>query len=254
MNDRIGTAQRSINSSAYSVYGYLGNDIRGHRLGYNGQLLDCAVQGYLLGNGNRVYSPVLMRFCSPDVLSPFKAGGVNAYAYCGGDPVNFIDPQGSHRYKSNWTAFEPAFQQIDNSKYRIRGFSYDPAAPKGKRIQSFVAKSLNGKVWERLDPDAEFRGRFYVSGDRRLFIREHLVSAEGIGLEPFKAIKKFTEEGFTLMTVNPRCVRMGENSELKYSPDTIVINDSGMTDYSKLTLPGLAAAIRKGRPGTSPHS
>jgi hypothetical protein len=35
-----------------------------------------------------------MRFLSPDQLSPFGWGGLNAYAYCAGDPVNHSDPSG----------------------------------------------------------------------------------------------------------------------------------------------------------------
>jgi hypothetical protein len=35
-----------------------------------------------------------MRFTSPDSLSPFGLGGVNAYAYVLGDPVNLRDPSG----------------------------------------------------------------------------------------------------------------------------------------------------------------
>ncbi|MEE4693607.1 RHS repeat-associated core domain-containing protein, partial [Pseudomonas alliivorans] len=40
------------------------------------------------------FNPVLMRFNSPDRLSPFGEGGLNAYAYCKGDPVNQVDPTG----------------------------------------------------------------------------------------------------------------------------------------------------------------
>lgn len=49
---------------------------------------------YLLGNGYRAYNPALMRFNSPDNQSPFGEGGLNAYAYCAGDPVNSVDPSG----------------------------------------------------------------------------------------------------------------------------------------------------------------
>ncbi|MBC3434541.1 RHS repeat-associated core domain-containing protein [Pseudomonas sp. BW16M2] len=63
-------------------------------LGFNGQLQDLKTGGYLLGNGYRAYSPVLMRFLSPDSLSPFGEGGPNAYVYCSDDPVNAVDPSG----------------------------------------------------------------------------------------------------------------------------------------------------------------
>jgi hypothetical protein len=48
----------------------------------------------LLGNGYRAYNPRLMRFHSPDSWSPFGGGGLNAYMYCVGDPVNRSDPTG----------------------------------------------------------------------------------------------------------------------------------------------------------------
>ncbi|AUH51297.1 hypothetical protein CXB49_10965 [Chromobacterium sp. ATCC 53434] len=63
-------------------------------LGWNGERLDPVSGATHLGNGYRAYSPALMRFHSPDSLSPFGAGGVNPYAYCAGDPVNRADPSG----------------------------------------------------------------------------------------------------------------------------------------------------------------
>ncbi|QQU05213.1 RHS repeat domain-containing protein [Myroides odoratus] len=61
---------------------------------FNGERKDPISGHYHLGNGYRSYSPVLMRFTCPDSMSPFGAGGINAYAYCAGDPINFIDPSG----------------------------------------------------------------------------------------------------------------------------------------------------------------
>ena len=83
------------NPFAYSPYGLQSSFRRaGTHLGFNGQFKEGATGWYHLGNGHRVYSPVLMRFHSPDRLSPFGKGGINHYAYCGGSPVNRVDPTG----------------------------------------------------------------------------------------------------------------------------------------------------------------
>nr|WP_240160601.1 RHS repeat-associated core domain-containing protein [Pseudomonas bharatica] len=63
-------------------------------LGFNGELFEPTTGHYVLGNGYRAYSPLLMIFIQPDSWSPFGAGGLNAYAYCKGDPVNAADPTG----------------------------------------------------------------------------------------------------------------------------------------------------------------
>lgn len=83
------------NRIAYSVYGHWSAQ---HtvmtRLGFNGELCEARIDWYLLGNGYRAYNPRLMRFHSPDSLSPFEQGGLNAYMYCGGEPVMNKDPTG----------------------------------------------------------------------------------------------------------------------------------------------------------------
>ena len=69
-------------------------------LGFNGELADPVTGCYLLGNGYRAYNPDLMRFHSPDSMSPFEQGGVNPYAYCVGDPINMSDPSGHFSWRS----------------------------------------------------------------------------------------------------------------------------------------------------------
>ncbi|WP_237882892.1 RHS repeat-associated core domain-containing protein [Pseudomonas sp. PGPR40] len=87
----VGQHQRS----AYSAYGHRSPESGLiSLLGFNGERRDSVTGHYLLGSGYRVFNPVLMRFHSPDNLSPFEKGGVNAYAYCSGDPVNRVDPTG----------------------------------------------------------------------------------------------------------------------------------------------------------------
>jgi RHS repeat-associated protein len=61
---------------------------------FNGERPDSISGHYHLGNGYRAYSPVLGRFTAPDSWSPFRAGGINPYACCAGDPVNRADPSG----------------------------------------------------------------------------------------------------------------------------------------------------------------
>lgn len=69
-------------------------------LGFNGERPDELTGHYLLGQGYRAFNPVLMRFNSPDSLSPFGNGGINAYAYCAGDPMNRVDPSGHNWFAS----------------------------------------------------------------------------------------------------------------------------------------------------------
>ncbi|WP_246883055.1 RHS repeat-associated core domain-containing protein [Pseudomonas sp. Tri1] len=89
---------------AYTPYGHrpLENGLLS-LLGFNGERPDPVTGHYLLGNGYRAFNPVLMRFNSPDSLSPFGEGGLNAYTYCVGDPVNRKDPTG--RYSSFFSTY-----------------------------------------------------------------------------------------------------------------------------------------------------
>ncbi|WP_144170214.1 RHS repeat-associated core domain-containing protein [Pseudomonas sp. Kh13] len=78
---------------AYTPHGVI-NVAVAAGLAFCGQYRDPVTGNYPLGNGHRFYSPTLMRFLSPDSLSPFGRGGINVYAYCGGEPVNRHDPTG----------------------------------------------------------------------------------------------------------------------------------------------------------------
>ena len=88
-------APHTTQTIAYTPYGsHSSSEAMLSVLGFNGQRPDPATGHYLLGNGVRAFNPVLMRFNSPDILSPFGEGGINAYVYCAGDPVNWEDPSG----------------------------------------------------------------------------------------------------------------------------------------------------------------
>ncbi|NBA96401.1 RHS repeat-associated core domain-containing protein [Pseudomonas sp. R5(2019)] len=85
-----------VQRQAYTPYGWHSRERQLQtQLGFNGQLREHSSVVYMLGNGYRAYNPVLMRFNSSDHFSPFGKGGLNAYAYCAGSPVNRIDPSGA---------------------------------------------------------------------------------------------------------------------------------------------------------------
>ncbi|WP_434704547.1 RHS repeat-associated core domain-containing protein [Pseudomonas sp. Z1-12] len=85
----------NTNRIAYSPYGHQSAQQEvASQLGFNGERRETTPGWYFLGNGYRVYNPRLMRFHSPDNMSPFGKGGLNAYMYCGGEPVMNSDPTG----------------------------------------------------------------------------------------------------------------------------------------------------------------
>jgi RHS repeat-associated protein len=85
---------------AYAPYGGGNYADMMSAIAYSGYYLDAFTKQYVLGNGYRRYCCSLMRFLNPDVLSPFDQGGVNAYAYCGGNPVGRVDPTGQSWQKA----------------------------------------------------------------------------------------------------------------------------------------------------------
>lgn len=96
----LGSLDRDRNVAAhYTPFGH-SRDRWLDRTAYIGQWRE-KQGGYLLGNGRRAFSPTLMRFSQPDRHSPFGKGGVNAFAYCEGQPITKIDPTGCNsRFKT----------------------------------------------------------------------------------------------------------------------------------------------------------
>ncbi|HCS43423.1 MAG TPA: RHS repeat-associated core domain-containing protein [Pseudomonas sp.] len=113
---------------AYSPYGHrpVENGLLS-LLGFNGERPDPVTGHYLLGNGYRAFNPVLMRFNSPDSLSPFDKGGLNSYAYCLHDPINFSDTSGHagsfiSLVKSLFTPASDPLSRLHNTRFGNRPF------------------------------------------------------------------------------------------------------------------------------------
>ena len=134
----------SKQSIAYTPYGHpLAESGLTSLLGFAGERPDPVTGHYLLGHGHRAFNPVLMRFNSPDSLSPFGRGGINTYAYCLGDPINRYDPTGN------------VSGAITSMLLNWRNRSYANGLSRQKAVQSLVVTGRmesDGKVF-KLKPD-----------------------------------------------------------------------------------------------------
>ncbi|MGP5107872.1 RHS repeat-associated core domain-containing protein, partial [Pseudomonas helleri] len=138
---------------AYTAAGYSTADEQ-RVLGFNGERDDKTTGHYLLGNGYRAFNPVLMRFNSPDSWSPFGDGGINAYAYCAGDPVNRTDPTG-HFWRSLFKGIGNIFGRTPSKTFSTNQYF------------KVVARKNNAKIITNVKPGKS--ERFYVNyGEREI--------------------------------------------------------------------------------------
>lgn len=86
-------AADTLHVCRYSAYGAQPRDTQHTDFGYCGERRE-PLTDWIIPAGYRPYDPLLMCFLAPDSESPFGRGGINPYAYCGGDPINRTDPDG----------------------------------------------------------------------------------------------------------------------------------------------------------------
>ena len=126
-------------SIAYSPFGHHSAESGlNSQLNFNGERRESVTGHYLLGNGYRAFNPVLMRFNSPDNLSPFDKGGLNSYAYCLGDPINNSDPTGNVILQSRLKFFASVW--IDRT---LDSTSISFARSVGSSTQTIAPPSIN---------------------------------------------------------------------------------------------------------------
>lgn len=123
-NSMLGVPPESI---AYSPYGYPSASKATSLIAFAGQPWDPMAQTYPLGKGHRQLHSRLRRFGSPDTLSPFDEGGLNAYTYCGGDPINREDSTGK---------FPARIRQLTNRRDALRNLSTIPKNRPATRIST----------------------------------------------------------------------------------------------------------------------
>ena len=172
-------------SQGYTPYGYRhDSSLQSGLLGFNGEWRNELTGFYLLGNGSRVYNPVLMRFYSPDTLSPFDKGGVNAYAYCSGDPLNWKDPSGHFRLPVKLASLLALFSAVNPVQV-------PKAITKAKETLTLASQALVGS---KSIPDFTSAGRQIIRSatsdqpltqtfSRALSLINHNLASHGVPLD-----------------------------------------------------------------------
>jgi RHS repeat-associated protein len=139
-----------VNQISFTAYGHRSAErAMSTYLGFNGEICEAQSGRYLLGNGYRAFNPVLMRFHSPDDLSPFGEGGVNGYAYCGGNPVGNIDPDGHSWFSSLWRNVTRPFRASKPGSVNIKGSVRSQPITKPTRIETIKDIKLRGQEANR---------------------------------------------------------------------------------------------------------
>ncbi|KPA90691.1 RHS repeat-associated core domain [Pseudomonas asplenii] len=182
-------------------------------LGFNGERAEPVTGHYLLGNGYRAFNPVLMRFNSPDSLSPFDKGGMNAYAYCVGEPVNNVDPTGHIKFRKMFEIFgQYPKKRITYSIQGVEVKLYKEHAPDFFNDPTPVYKGIDETLYDRTS-----------EGVSKMLPRDReLISLNAEVVEAERALAdRISFEGNTIGRINgyPQWVRSIENKRLEYKKE-----------------------------------
>lgn len=188
-----------LNSVVYSLYGHrpTGSGLLS-LLGFTGERPDALTGWYFLGSGYRAFNPALMRFNSPDNLSPFGSGGLNSYVYCLGDPVNRFDESGHSSFLKFFRSF---FRSKPKTFKNLESYSVD------EDFLSFV--ELQKKT------------------DRPLIL--HIATAEDLaGLRPGESAKfVFTEDKKLILGLNVKRHKLMSHSALTGNAKNVKVISAG---------------------------
>ncbi len=142
-----------------------------NRYQYTGQQLDSITQQYYLRA--RFYNPAIAKFTQED---EYHGDGLNLYAYCANNPVDYYDPSGYNVCEKKYKLYQ---------QYRKEGFNATDAYAKvkGERLKMFspsrksghhvpAVKKSEGRVFEVLRSDKD-RPTFFLNGSDEVAGRNH---------------------------------------------------------------------------------
>jgi len=219
---------------AYTPYGHrpLENGLLS-LLGFNGERPDPVTGHYHLGNGYRQYNPVMMRFNSPDSWSPFGDGGLNAYAYCEGDPINQADPTGHSPFKFVAKAVNK-LSKISKKSRTISKSSARKGAVKRKHDINAVIAEINEK-----DPIASITGAYTSRSELTDINQTHLLYQHAQRAYPFITVRRPNIQPVNIPdTRKPTWINTNNTRQLDVSSFDISIANfrNGAAQLEKLSL------------------
>lgn len=148
------------NAYTYDAFGNItkSDELVKNRYTYNGEQYDKTTEQYYLRA--RFYNPLIGRFTQEDV---YRGDGLNLYAYCGANPVMYVDPSG---YKKKKCKVNPN-EQVNSSDTILFGqkriadtFRKNSGAPEyieGRKL-SDVADDIRSR---KLSPD-QFEVKYFI--------------------------------------------------------------------------------------------
>ncbi|MEO5912603.1 MAG: RHS repeat-associated core domain-containing protein [Luteolibacter sp.] len=170
----------------YQAAAYLG----GCDLGYTGHITQQSAvggQGEILLTLFRVYDPQLGRWLSADPIG--EEGGMNLYAYVGGDPLNAVDHLGLASWKDHWEAFNEIgwWSRLEDLGVGTRA-TIDGIIPGGGKYgDPFQESGAYDKCADGVEA-SKFYGRFarytsMIAGGNALFASKAAYLWSGLGEE-----------------------------------------------------------------------
>ena len=149
------------NAYTYDAFGNITNsdELIRNRYTYNGEQYDTTTSQYYLRA--RYYNPLIARFTQEDV---YRGDGLNLYAYCGNNPVMYVDPSG--------------YEFLEN-------IAYDTEEDITKRINQTPSETATYGDWEgkRGDSNFEFSNKDGSAFHNRV---ESTLAKHGTSTIPYK--------------------------------------------------------------------